>query len=515
MSDPAARGTIQTSSRHSRCSTRAAAILRRTEGSGWKLIYRMEMTPDGDSPLRMGLNFPASFNETDTVFVERAEPAWHDINDGVRQLDLLLNRGDGSGNVIVEFETSLMEPKQSEWELPFPVPLHSNSSETLLVIEPENIWYPTNGRDVRIADLPDWSASFYENLPGGSSAFRVAGPSVQIQRDIMPPNLREPSLRLLDQRMWFHNDGRRTGVSQAYLSSVREDLEFDLPSGLNVTALFLDDYPLPLASPTERRLKIPMTDAGTESILTIAWSADPGNASFGRPVSSQLLWPREIRVERNLMTIVPDIPTSLWCRSGLAENSQFDQSLDRLEALLDRHQALGSETRGALSNRWWLHQLQTRLLALVPHEIEHRTKQSDARLQRRAQIVETLDQLEPVPDAPSISWHARLLEEPTTYFVGTVRGSGDRKGTIRLWRFDRRWSFGGCSAVLALILIPLLRQIIRVEWSEWLHGHVAVSWLMLATFWWLFLTPSALGTILLIVALFRALTQYKLAKPSA
>ena len=513
VSDHAARGTIQTSSRHSRCSTRAAAILRRMEGSGWKLIYRMEMTPDGDSPLRMGLNFPGSFNETDSVFVERAEPAWHDINDGVRQLDLLLNRGDGSGSVVVEFETSLTEPKSAEWELPFPVPLHSNGLETLLVIEPENIWYPTNGRDVRIADLPDWSASFFENLPGGSAAFRIAGPSVRIQRDMMPPNLREPSLRLLDQRMWFHNDGRRTGVSQAYLSSVRDNLEFDLPSGLNVTALFLDDYPLPLTAPSERRLKIPMTDAGTESILTIAWSADPGNTSLGRQVSSQLLWPRDIRVERNLMTIVPDNSTTLWCQSGLEKNSQFDQALDRLEALLDRHQALGSETRGAVSNRWWLHQLQMRLLALVPQEIEHRTKQTDSRLKRRAEIVETLDQLEPVPDSPSNNWHARLLEEPASDFEGTVRGVGDRDGTIRLRRIDWRWILGGCSAILAVILIPLLRRIIRIEWSEWLHRHVAVSWLLLATFWWLFLTPSVLGTILLFVALFRAVTQYKLAKP--
>ena len=514
VSDPAARGTIQTSSRHSRCSARAAAILRRTEGSGWKLIYRMEMTPEGDSPLRMGLNFPASFNETDSVFVERAEPAWHDINDGVRQLDLLLNRGDGSGSVIIEFETSLTEPKQAEWELPFPVPLHSNGLETLLVIDPENIWYPTNGRDVRIADLPDWSASFYENLPGSNSAFRVAGPSIQIQRDIMPPSLREPSLRLLDQRMWLHQDGRRTGVSQAYLSSVRDNLEFDLPAGLNVTALFLDDYPIPLASTTERQLKIPMTDAGTESILTIAWSADSRNASFWRPISSHLLWPRDIHVERNLMAIVPDDSTMLWCRSGLAENSQFDQGLDRLEALIDRHQALGSETRGAVSNRWWLHQLQVRLLAFVPQEIEHPTKRSDIRLQRRAQIVARLDQLEPVPDAPSMSWHARLLEEPATDFEGTVRGSGDRDGTIQLWQFDRRWILGGCSAIFAVMLIPILRRVIRVELSEWLHRHVAVSWLMLATFWWLFLTPSALGTILLLVALVRAVTQYKLARPS-
>ena len=515
LSDPAVRGTIQTSSRHSRCSTRAAAILRRTENNGWKLAYRMEMTPEGDSPLRMGLNFPASFNDTDTVSVERAEPAWHDINDGVRQLDLLLNRGDSSGSVVVEFDIGVTEPKQAEWELPFPVPLHSNERETVLVIEPENIWYPTNGRDVRVADLPDWSASFYENLPGGSSAFRVAGSSIQIQRDVMTPNLREPSLRLLDQRMWLHNDGRSTGLSQAYLSSVRNDLEFDLPAGLNVAALFLDDYPLPLASPTERRLKIPMTDAGTESLLTIAWTADREAASFGRPVTSQLLWPSDIRVERNLMTIVPDNPTTLWCRSGLAENSPFDQGLDRLEALLDRHHALGSETRGAVSNRWWLHQLQTRLLALVPKEIQHPTKQSNSRLERRAQIVEMLDELEPVPDAPPISWQTRLLDDPATDFEGTIRGSGNHDGFIRLWQFDRRWILGGCSAILAVILIPLLRRIIRIEWSEWLHRHVAVSWLMLATFWWLFLTPSALGTMLLIVALFRAVTQYKLARPSA
>ena len=515
VSDLAARGAIQTSSRHSRCTTRAAAILRRTEGSSWKLAYRMELTPEGDSPLRMGLNFPASFNETDSVVVERAEPAWHDMNDGVRQLDLLLNRGDGSGSVIVEFEIALTEPKQVEWELPLPVPLHSNEKETLLVIEPENIWYPANGRDVRVADLPEWSAGFYEDLPGGSSAFRVAGSSVRIQRDVMTPNLREPSVRLLDQRMWLHKSGRSSGLSQAYLSSVRNDLEFDLPEGLNVTALFLDDYPLPLASPTERRLSIPMTDAGTESLLTIAWVADRGTSSLGRPVATKLLWPRNIRVERNLATIVPDSPMMLWCRSGLANSSSFDQGLDRLEVLLDRHHALGSETRGAVSNRWWLNQLQTRLLALVPNEIQHSTKQTNSRLQRRAQIVYTLDQLEPAPDAPpSISWQARLLEEPATDFEGTVRGSGDRNGLIRFWRFDRRWVLGCCSAILAVILIPLFRWVIRVQWSEWLHRHVAVSWLLLATFWWLFLTPSALGTLLLIVSLFRAVTQYKLVKPT-
>jgi hypothetical protein len=65
------------------------------------------------------------------------------------------------------------------------------------------------------------------------------------------------------------------------------------------------------------------------------------------------------------------------------------------------------------------------------------------------------------------------------------------------------------SLILAIVLIPICRRLIRLEWSGWLHQHVGISWLMLALFWWLFLTPSAFGPVLLILGLIRALLQSK------
>ena len=515
LPDTVVRGTIQTSSRHSRCSTRAAAVLRRSEGDEWKLTYRIEMTPEGESPMRMGLSFPDSYTDTESITVEKAEPAWRDANEGVRQLDLLLNRGDGSGTVIVQFETNLSAPTQSDWELPLPIPLNFSGHETLLVIDPEDIWFPVGGREVRVADLPEWSAPFFEEIPGGGAAFRVAGTSVRIQREVVTPHLREPSVRLLDQRMWLHWSGERAGLTQAYLSSVRNDLEFHLPADCVVTAIFLDDHPLPLAEPAGQKLMIPMTDAGTESLLTLAWTAQETTAyRLERTETEAFPWPVGIKLERNLFTIIPDAPNRLWCRSGLTEVNSFDQGLDRLETLLERHQALGSETRSAVANRWRLDQLQTKLLVQVTKELTSPTKQTDERLQRRSQIIEAIDHLEPVPEAPQSSWQSRLLEESAADCSGCIRGQSDREGRIDVLQYNYHWLMNLGSCLLALILVPLLGLLVRMKWGLYIRRQVAISWMLLAMIWWFFLTPSAFGPLLMVVSILRMITPQASAKPS-
>lgn len=508
LPDPNVRATIQTSARHARSSCRAAALLTRIDDASWKLRYRLEMVPEGASPLRMGLTFPAAFTDLNSVTVERAEPAWHEVHDGVRQLDLLLDRRNNPENVVVQFETTLTEPKQQDWELPLPIPLPQSGIETLLVVESESTWFPKGGVEVRVADLPEWSADFYDELPGSSMAFKVADGVVQIQRQAVASDSREPAVRLLDQRIWLHYSGRRAGLSQAFLSSVRNDLEMEIPPRVSVTAIFLNDRPLALTVPVDQRLKIPLTDAGTESILTISWIEEDAEAANSN-ASERLLWPCDIKVERNLVTILPDDPTTLMVLSGLKQIGSLDQGLDRLETVLERHAALGAETRGAAANRWLLDQLQARLAKRLPFEVKRPTKEVADQLYRWNRIVNSINQLEAVPNAPNISWYARLLEGPLTDQTEAIRGVGEQNVPIRFWTFDRRLLLVACSFVLALILIPLLRRLIRIEWSEWLHHHVAISWLLLATFWWLFLTPSALGPLLLIVGMVRAMRQHK------
>ena len=129
--------------------------------------------------------------------------------------------------------------------------------------------------------------------------------------------------------------------------------------------------------------------------------------------------------------------------------------------------------------------------------------------------MEFIDELEVVPDPLPVSWQSKLLEEPETDFLGAVRGHGENGNVVQLWYLNRRWVQAVLAAVTALFVIPLFRLTIRIEWSEWFERHVAVSWLILATVWWLFLTVSAFGSVLLVVAIIRALTQYKLVKPAA
>lgn len=511
LTDPVPHGVIQTSSRHSRCAARAAAFLRRTDAGDWKLTYRVELTPEGESPMRMGLAFPPPFNETDAVTVEHAEPAWIEQSDGSRHLDLLLNRGDNSNTVAVQYETILAEPKVSDWELPLPVPMNPGSHETMLVVEPENIWFPTGGRDVRVADLPEWSRDFFAELPGGVPAFRIIGSSIRIQREVSAPSHRPQSVRLLDQRVWLHEDGHGWGLTRAFLSTVRSDLTFEIPPQIQVTAMFLDDNPLPLPVDANGTLKVPMADAGSESVLTMSWVTQSTSDS-GLMQEQRFPWPKDIDIEKRLVTILPEEPMLLLGLSGVSTVKSIDQGIDRLETLLSRHNILGTETRAGIANRWSIHQLQTLLTSQTAIEVRHPTSATPSRLARRNQLVEVIDQLEPIPEAEPETWQTRLLEEPVTDFEGAVRGTIETDGRIQFWRLDRRWPQLLFSLGFAALLIPVLRRIIRLEWSQWLQGNVAVSWLLLATVWWLFLTPSAFGSMLLLVAALKAVTQYRPAK---
>ena len=509
LSDLAARGTIQTSSRHSRCSTRSAALLQRTEGATWQLTYRMEMTPQGDSPVRIGLNFPASFTDLNRVTVFNAESAWREPRDGVRPLDLLLNRTSDSETVIVQFEAILTEPKQADWTLLLPVPTHSLGHETILAFAPNNDWFPARGSEMRVADLPDWAANLFDDLPGSDSAFRVAGDPIQIRREVATSASQKPSVRLLDQKIRLHTNGVRTGLSHVFLSSVRNDIDFELPPRVTVTSLFLDDHPLALVAPSDGRLTVPMTDAATESLLTIAWVFEPGDSGFQFTGTERGLWPQSLQVDRNLMTLLPDEPMAVWCRSGLTKIDSLDQGLDRLETLLDRHASLSTETRGSAANRWWIDRLYTQLKQQLSKEVRNPSVSLKQQLNRWDQMIEVINRLERVSDSPPAGWQTLLIEHPTPETPTVVFGRKDALDSVRYLQIDRRFVHAGYSVLFALFLIPVLRWLIRIEWSEWLDRQVLVSWLILAFVWWLFLTPSALGPILSLAGFARAATHRK------
>lgn len=508
ITDQAVRGTIQTSSRHSRCACRSAVLLQRIDGTNWNLKYRLEMTPEGDSPLRMGLVFPARFTDIDAVTVAHAEPAWHDVKDGNRQLDLLLNRTDGSGSVVIQFETALTEPKTPDWELPLPTPLFGSKHETYFVAEPSSSWFPAGGREISIHQVPEWTASVFGEQAGDTAAFQIAESALTIQREVVKSNSRDPMVRLLDQRMWWHRDGHRRGITQAFLSSLRGDLQFQLPSEMRITSVFLDDYPLALPPTPSGSLTIPLTDAGAESLLTVTWVVEGSPLNTVSTSTELFLRPLNVRVEKDLIAIVPEHSSVLKDRTGVVPASSLDQALDRLEVLLDRHDALGVDSHGMATNRSLIDQLQARIRTLLTAEVRQAGTLVERSFDRWKELVERINLLERVPATTAVNWSGRLIDGSVSESDRSIRGYAEENVPIVVWQFDRRMVQRIGSLVLAIGLIPILRRTIRIEWSYWLRKHTAISWLLLATVWWLFLTPSVLGLCLLFFSLVRAATQY-------
>ena len=84
-------------------------LMRRIDGGGWNLKYRLEMTPQRAIHLCGSAltSFRPTFADMNSVTVERAEPDWQEVHDGIRQLDLLLNRSERPGNVVVQFENDV------------------------------------------------------------------------------------------------------------------------------------------------------------------------------------------------------------------------------------------------------------------------------------------------------------------------------------------------------------------------------------------------------------------------
>lgn len=475
--------SIRTESRHSRCTSRAYALLTRAEGTTWRLKYRLEMTPEGESPVRMGVEFPSVFPDWNAVTVDHAEPVWHDLRDRPRQLDLLLNRNESKETVVVRFEITVDEPKSSDWELLLPTPLLSQGHDTMVVIEPGTGWTAKGGRDQRRSDLPERLTEFYEDVADDSTIFSAAGNSIQLQKEVRIADFQEPAIRLLDQRVQIKTRGLRTGISFLYLSALQENLTLQLPANATVTSMFLDDNPLALGTISENRLQIPVEDIGGESVLAIAWSVAPSSTTSRS--EEQVIWPLEIPIEQSLVTVTADDPIDLLCLSGVKITSSIAQTMDRLEVLLDRQSMLSAETHSAATNRWMIEQVSTKLKNMLGAKIREDYSFRWTQLQKRISQLETSSMVAP------LSWSTQLVQGDET--VNAIRGHAVQKQPIRIWNYDRRAMNVGLSTLFALFLIPIFRRLIRIEWSDWLVGHSALSWSVLAAFWWLFLTPSALG----------------------
>ncbi|MBC8116112.1 MAG: hypothetical protein H7062_17125, partial [Candidatus Saccharimonas sp.] len=507
IADPDPKTSVKVSSRHAPCTARTAAVLAKTDARGWKLTGQLWLTPQGESPRRLGVRFPANVDPA-RVRVDQAEATWHDPVDGGRRLDLTLPPD--PTEVSVTFDVVIEEPPRGDWELPWPAPLQSTSHEMCLVATPADVWTPLVGTELKPDEAPGWADEFLEErMPETTSAlYRLGAAPVKLRRHASTSQVEEPVVRLLDHLLWLTADGGRHGLTRAFLSQTRESIEFNVPDGLHPVALFLDDRPLPMPAVMEGLLRVPLVGGGRESVLVLIWEQlRPQSEGYARTERASLPWPSRVTVSRSLVTVLPHRNGLVIGRTRQAQTDWMDAAFDRLEMLLDRQASLDNDPRAAAANRELIDELQLRVAARLPARTTRASAALAVRLERWNRIVEMINGLERTNTGDK-----RLVARPLSYLeeqfvdhpqaLRTVATAETPR--VAFWLVDRRGLAAAMALLLGLIVIPSLRKMIRLDWGEWLSARVTVSWLLLGLVWWFYLTPGFLGPLMITIATARA-----------
>ena len=509
IADPDPKTSVKVSSRHAPCTARTVAVLAKTDARGWKLTGQLWLTPQGESPRRLGVRFPANSVDPARVRVEQAEATWHDPVDGWRRLDLALPPD--PTEVSVTFDVVVEEPLRGDWELPWPAPLQATSHEMCLVATPVDVWTPLVGTELKPDEAPGWADEFLEErMPETASGlYRLGAAPVRLRRHASSAQADEPVVRLLDHSLWLTADGGRHGLTRAFLSQTREGIEFNLPDGIHPVALFFDDRPLPLPAVTEGVLRVPLVGGGRESVLVLIWEQlHPSSDGYARAERLALPWPSRVTVSRSLVTVLPHRNGLVIGHTRQAQTDWMDAAFDRLEMLLDRQASLDNDPRAAAANRELIDELQRRVAARLPAHTAQASAALAVRLERWNRIVEMINGLErtspgdrlPLAVRPLASLEEQFVDHPQA--LRTVATAEAPR--VGFWLVDRRWLAAALALLLSLIVIPTLRKMIRLDWGEWLSARVTISWLLLGLVWWLYLTPGFLGPLMIAIASARA-----------
>jgi hypothetical protein len=513
--DPDPKASIRVSARQARCAARTAIVLTQTDAATWTLTAQMKLVAQGESARRIGVRFPATI-DTDRVRVSQAEPTWYDPADGWRCLDLTLPPD--PSEVSLTFETLLEPPVRGEWTLPLPEPEEAVSHELNLVLGHADTWTPLVGSELKPDESPGWAAEFIESRQPGDAAteYRLEGTPVRLRRNTVSSQVEQPSVRLLDQLLWLTSDGTQTGITRAFLSQSRDAIEWETPDGFRLIAMFLDDRPLALPAVADGRLRVPLLGGARESVFVLIWQrSDAVPAGYFRRTRESLPWPSGIDVTRSLITVVPHRDAWAVPGSGFGGRDWLDAALDRLEMLLDRQQSLGNDPRAAAANRRLIDELQTQIARRLSVRSARPSATLTEQLNRWNRVVETMNRLEPSPTAPPFPIDVRIteLEEPFIELPQTLRpvlsATEPAIHAVDFWTVDRRAVQATTALLLSLIVFPLLRRLIRIEWGVWLSAHTTIAWILLGILWWTCLTPGAFGPLIIAVAVIHAAIQQR------
>ncbi len=356
-------------------------------------------------------------------------------------------------------------------------------------------------------DAPDWVSSWLETWTESSNRDWQMAPGLELPsqwpRSDVTTRDRTRRLEWEEHRLWCWDDQSASGATRVWLEVPVTSLTIEVPETVHLLGADLDNGLATLGSSSAGVWDVTSLSGNPFSKVTLYWETIPTAAS-----SDIVTFGTAVPIIRGrsktppVVTVFPSTERRFVSNIRWAGNDWVDRALLRLEVLGD-HLASHPDDAGtsAVAAQFRaLYEVTAEKLGRATTEL-HRS--GGTREERWAAIVTRMNaaaKFLPVKNPSSASMVMEiddlLVDDPdATYQLAVADGKTATARMIPVWSSRLL-----CAIASVVFGFPLLRRVIRREWSPWLaaHPHAAIG--LLGVVWWLCLSPSIAGLALVVAA---------------
>ena len=420
--------------------------------------------------------------------------------------------------------TAQLTAPADEWQLPLVTAADAEPNESYLLLRLSDVLRPSasTASRLRLNSLPDWIAASTSFDPASNAWAAYGSNSLpwKLHRMWSGKSGLDAQIPFVRTRIWLQRDAVEFGCSEFFLISTGgQQLDLFWRDGLKLIprALFVDGKPVSPQRPIANSLAIPFDASAGPHRVTLYWSWERGQVAprFGT-LLPEIPRPRNVTVERSLLTLVSPVGSRVVTWDGLVKIDAVDHAADWLEGLLDVTRA----QVGVAPNR---QATQTALVQLY-EEFNHRFsfnrvtaddgRPVSAQRARFSKIGDEIGTLRRIIDKPAAQPEKNSRSHISASDVIDpglqIPIVADNRQIVygRLPNDNRALSFWivddlivTCALSLAglLLIIPIAYQLAKLNLVEWVNSHQVAAWELLGLIWWTCLAPSFFGFLLVLV----------------
>ena len=419
-------------------------------------------------------------------------------------------------NLEIKVKTQIQGTVDGSLQLPMIALTGAEFARQFLVIHPQSLMRVTNATLPKIdqEQLPRWFSPPVNEDDASlqDSAFRLNRNSTVELHLETDSGSRAAQIALVNTRVRVTSRNTQSGQTTFYIiGQLDGPLTVNIPKQLDLGKVYVNDKPQPDVG--LRGQQLVLNDASRDMrTVNIQWTQELSAGPFGfvRQIETETPFPAEIHVSRIVVSHDVDEHSMLWTQNVVIPATRNDVALDWLEGLLEFNEAAMRETGDPHAPTWNLVQAEFERRNSELASESRRGNSLGARFDLISRRIEDVSaQVRPSSD---FKLDAAALASVPTFVSGRQsqqRSARNPRAAFRwtTWIVDQRLVKLVIAALVLAVGLYVAHRVAKLEPGEWLAKHPATAWLLLGTFWWLCLTPSAAGIALLIVSAFYAMQR--------